>query len=114
MPIIETALTRAYLESRTGTSESVLASLQQAERTLMQQVAQRYRQAIAPASKPAGSISTRSIATARRPCGSTRTLSRLPTTDVHPFASYRREAGLASGCLRSGDLHAATACPIGL
>ena len=27
----------------------------------------------------------------------------LPTRDVHPFASYRRDAGLAFGCHRLGD-----------
>ncbi len=104
---IETALVRAYLESRTGTSESVLASLQQAERTL-------------DAGGAALSASDRACFQARwvdqhafyrnrqgDHTGALELYRALPAADVHPFASYRREAGLAFGCLRSGDLHAA-------
>jgi hypothetical protein len=34
----------------------------------------------------------------------------LPAADVHPFASYRRDAGLAYGHLQRGELELALAC----
>jgi hypothetical protein len=34
----------------------------------------------------------------------------LPEADVHPFASYRRDAGLAFGYLRAGQADAALLC----
>lgn len=112
---VETALSSAYLESRSGTAELVQAYLQQAERPL----------------SAAGSA----LSASDRACFQARLVDQqafrcnqagdyaaalalyrsLPTADVHPFASYRREAGLAFGCLQLGDRpqarqHALAAC----
>lgn len=112
---VETALARAYLESRIGTSESVQAHLQRAERML-------------DAGGTALSASDRACFRARLVdqhafqhnrrgdhAAALALYRGLPSADVHPFASYRREAGLAFGCLRDGNLaaarqHALAAC----
>jgi hypothetical protein len=112
---VEIALARAYLESRSGTPDQVPGYLQQAEHAL----------------DAAGGA----VTTSDRACFQARLVDQqafrcnqagdyaaalalyrtLPAADVHPFASYRREAGLAFGCLQLGDRlqarqHALAAC----
>lgn len=102
---IEAALVRAYLESRTGTTEGVLASLAQAEREL-------EGAALADGDRAcfvARLVDQHAFHLNRRgEHAAALSLYRgLPTVDAHPFSSYRREAGLAFGCLRTGDVAAA-------
>ncbi|MFO0576765.1 MAG: hypothetical protein U1A78_22405 [Polyangia bacterium] len=100
---IELSLARAYLESRIGSSEGVARQLDLAERELR-------------AAPP------ESLGAEDRACFAARLVDQrafqhnragehaaalalyrsLPESDAHPFASYRRDAGLAYGCLRTG------------
>lgn len=99
---IEVALARAYLHSRTATADDVEASLAQAERELASaslDVADR-------ACFVARLCDQRAYACNRRGDhpAALRLFLALPTDDVHPFASYRRDAGLAYGYLRQRQL----------
>lgn len=110
---IEAALARAYLESRIGTEQAVTALLQQAERALAETPLDRGDRACFVArliDQRAFRLNVRGEHAAALALYQT-----LPSDDVHPFASYRREAGLAFGCLRTGLLpearrHALLAC----
>ncbi len=104
---IEAALARAYLQSRSGPPEAVLACLQHAERMLSEA-------GIALSDSDRACFQARLVDQRafldNRAGDHAAALARyraLPTADVHPFASYRREAGLAFGCLRLGELAAA-------
>lgn len=110
---VEEALARGYLESRTGTSAEVDACLQSAERAL-------DGAALDPADRAclvARLVDQKAFALNRRGdhSGALALYESLPADDLHPFASYRREAGLAFGCHRMGRIeearaHAGRAC----
>lgn len=110
---IEAALARAYLLSRVGTSEEVDACLAVAERAL-------DGAALDPGDRAcfvARLVDQKAFALNHRGDHATAlALYRdLPSEDLHPFASYRRESGLAFGCLRMGQMeearrHARRAC----
>jgi tetratricopeptide (TPR) repeat protein len=110
---IEQALASAYLLSRKGSGAQVTAQLDAAERAL----------------------ASATLAPGERACFQARLIDQrafqrnfrgdhtaalalyrsLPEADSHPFASYRRDAGLAFGYLRAGEketalVHARRAC----
>lgn len=95
---IEAALARAYLQSRTASQDHVDASLAVAERELDQATLAAEDRACFVARL----CDQRAFALNRR--GEHRAalqlFQALPAADVHPFASYRRDAGLAYGHLR--------------
>ena len=102
---IEHALMTAYLESRTGPDAAQVAALEGAEALLA-------GAALSPGDRAC--FAARLVDSwgfrdnhAGRPEEALARYRSLPRDDVHPFASYRREAGLAYGCLRAGDLQAA-------
>lgn len=110
---IEAALARAYLESRIGTDQEVTALLQKAEQALAEASLDSGDRACFVArlvDQRAFRLNVRGEHAAALALYQT-----LPGDDVHPFASYRREAGLAFGCLRAGlqaeaRRHALLAC----
>ena len=98
---IEAALARAYLQSRTDDDETVQQSLADAQRDL-------HSPQLSPDDRAcfvARLCDQRAFAMNRR--GDHRAALQLyqslPTDDVHPFASYRRDAGLAYGYLQLGQ-----------
>ncbi|MFZ6181034.1 hypothetical protein [Nannocystis pusilla] len=95
---VELALVQAYAASQRG--EPVLAALDAVEATLA-----------AAALGPADAACFRARVVDQRAYQLNRAgdhaaalalFESLPASDVHPFASYRRDAGLAFGCLRAG------------
>jgi hypothetical protein len=102
---LEAALTRAYLRSRIGRSAEVDTQLDLAAQLLA-------TAALSPAEHAcfqARLADQRAFQRNRRGdyAAALALYRALPTPDVHPFASYRRDAGLAFGSWRTGD--AATA-----
>lgn len=110
---IEHALMTAYLESRAGSDAAQVAALEECERLLA-------RATLSPADRAC--FTARLVDSwgfrdnhAGREAEAFARYRALPLDDVHPFASYRREAGLAYGWLHEGDLaaarrHARAAC----
>lgn len=103
---IETALALAYLQSRTATEEDVNRSLGEAESAL----GGADLSAADRACFTARVCDQRAYARNRRGDyhGAHQLFLSLPTEDVHPFASYRRDAGLAYGYLRLRQADQAT------
>lgn len=110
---VEVALTRAYLESRTGSDASVAAYLAEATQALAAaQLADGDRACFL-----ARLVDQRGFQLNRQGeyASALALYQGLPGVDVHPFASYRRDAGLAFGYLRLGQReearqHALRAC----
>ncbi|MBX7116070.1 MAG: hypothetical protein K1X64_17200 [Myxococcaceae bacterium] len=110
---IEHALMVAYLESRTGPDAAQLAALESAERLLAAATLSVGDRACFTA-RLVDSWAFRDNHRSREAEAMARYRS-LPVEDVHPFASYRREAGLAYGHLWADDRatahrHARAAC----
>lgn len=102
---IEAALACAYLESRIGSDPTVDAYLERAEQAL-------DGAELNPGDRAcfvARLADQRAFQRNRKGDyqGALALYRQLPAADVHPFASYRRHAGLAFGCLRIGDREAA-------
>jgi len=97
---VELALARGYVASRLATAAEVDAALDDAEATL----------ARATLEPPERACFTARLADQRAyqlnhrddPAGALAIYAALPTEDLHPFASYRRDAGLAWGAHRAG------------
>ena len=102
---IEHALMIAYLESRTGSDAAQVAALELTERLVAGATLSAADRACFTA-RLVDSWAFRDNHAGREAEAMARYRS-LPLDDVHPFASYRREAGLAYGWLRAGDRHAA-------
>jgi hypothetical protein len=102
---IEQALARAYLLSRVGRDTEVAEQLAAAERALA-------GAALAPgehACFQARLVDQRAFQRNYRGehAAALALYRTLPEADIHPFASYRRDAGLAFGHLRTGQSDAA-------
>ncbi|MBZ5715944.1 hypothetical protein [Nannocystis pusilla] len=95
---VELALIEAYVASQRG--EPVLAALAAAERTL----ASGTLAAADAACFRARLVDQRAFQLNRAGdhAAALALFESLPADDVHPFASYRRDAGRAFGCLRAG------------
>lgn len=105
---IEQALARAYLLSKVGSEAEVIEQLAAAERALA-------AAAITPAERAcfqARLIDQRAFQLNRRGeyAAALDLYRSLPEADIHPFASYRRDAGLAFGYLRTGHNDTALLC----
>lgn len=110
---IEHALMVAYLESRTGPDAAQVGALESAERVLARATLTTADRACF-AARLVDSWAFRDNH-AGREAEAMRRYQSLPPDDLHPFASYRREAGLAYGFLHAGDRttahrHALAAC----
>ncbi|HMY56663.1 MAG TPA: hypothetical protein PK472_00315 [Pseudomonadota bacterium] len=99
---IEAALVRAYLQSRTASEDEVDRSLQEAERELMSADLSAADRACFTARLCDQRAYARNRVSDHE--GALQIFLSLPTADVHPFASYRRDAGLAYGYLRLGHI----------
>ena len=102
---VEVALARAYLESRTAQGPQVEASLDEAAQALADtRIAAEDRACFA-----ARLVDQRAFQHNRSGAyeAALALYAALPREDVHPFASYRRDAGLAFGYLRLGQHEAA-------
>jgi hypothetical protein len=105
---IEQALARAYLLSRVGSDAEVSEQLTVAERALA-------GAALAPGEQAcfqARLVDQRAFQRNYRGeyAAALELYRSLPEADIHPFASYRRDAGLAFGYLRTGQNDAARIC----
>jgi len=110
---IELALSSAYLESRIGTDLQVRQQLEKAAQRLASGT-------LAPADRAcflARLVDQQAFALNRRGAfaEALALYQSLPTAELHPFASYRREAGLAFGLWKHADQqnalrHARLAC----
>lgn len=97
---LEGRLARAYLRSRIGTDDEVIAELDAVEELLKSA-------ALSPGDRAcfvARLVDQRAFRlNLRRDFSAALSLYQsLPLDDTHPFASYRRDAGLAHGYLRTG------------
>jgi tetratricopeptide (TPR) repeat protein len=101
---IELLLARAYLESRTGTAAGVQRQLDLAEEELKAAPADALG-AEDRACFVARLVDQRAFQHNRvgEHAAALALYRSLPANDTHPFASYRRDAGLAYGCLRTGQ-----------
>jgi len=105
---IEQALARAYLLSRVGSEAEVEERLAAAERFLIGASLERGERACFEARLVDQRAFQRNY---RGDHAAALALYRsLPEADIHPFASYRRDAGLAFGYLRAGEKEAALLC----
>ena len=105
---IEGLLARAYLRSRTGSDAEVMTELDAAERAIGEAQLDSGDRACFVARL----VDQRAFRLNRRRdfAAALALYQSLPTVDVHPFASYRRDAGLAYGLSRAGQLEAALRC----
>lgn len=97
---LEGRLARAYLSSRSGTDAEVVAELDAVEKLLPDA-------ALSPGDRAcfvARLVDQRAFRLNLRQdfAAALALYASLPQGDVHPFASYRRDAGLAHGYLRTG------------
>lgn len=105
---LETALAEAYLLSRVGSDAEVAARLDAAERILA-------AAPLLPADRAcfaARLVDQRAFQLNRHgdPAAALQLYEALPEADTHPFASYRRDAGLAFGYWRTGRKELALRC----
>jgi hypothetical protein len=101
----EESLVRAYLQSRVGTDAGVLSALSQAEQLLAEGSLTDGDQACFVARL----VDQQAFRLNRQGehAAALALYRALPAADIHPFASYRREAGLAFGALKLGDVESA-------
>lgn len=105
---VEQALARAYLLSRVGTEAEVEEQLAAAERALSAAPLEPAERACFQArlvDQRAFQLNYRG-----QHAAALALYQALPEADIHPFASYRRDAGLAFGYSRAGQVDAALAC----
>jgi hypothetical protein len=105
---VEQALARAYLLSRVGSEAEVEEQLAEATRAL-------GSAPLGPGERAcfeARLLDQRAFQLNRRGehAAALALYRSLPEADVHPFASYRRDAGLAFGYLRAGQFDMALLC----